>query len=450
MRRWRAVFGIVCCLALVPGLARAAGREVRVTPVVTAVRAVAPAVVNITSAKTVERRSPLGPFFEDDFFRQFLGPGFPSGPVQHQRQESLGSGVIIDGAKGLVLTNAHVIAGGTSIKARLLDGRVLDAQLVGADPDFDVAVLRLAAKDKLPQAAMGDSGDIMIGETAIAIGNPFGYTNTVTTGVISAVGRSLKHGGGAYTDLIQTDAAINPGNSGGPLINLAGEVIGINMAIQAGAEGIGFAIPINKARRVVAQLVGNGRVTPAWLGLWGQDVDPRTARYFGLPRPRGLLVTAVLDGGPAAKAGLKPGDLLLAMAGSDLDDKNQYLGALRTSTVGEPLSLTIKRGDRQVAVSVSPEAFTDRQAATVARDRWGLVTRGGRGGRGLLLAEVVPGSPAAKLGLKPGDLLIQIGGQKLADDASFTRAVYVSRMHRAVLIMIERNGRGYYARMGVS
>ena len=259
----------VCFLALAALPARAvaaSNRAARTTPVVTAVAAVAPAVVNITSARTVERRRSLGPFFDDDMFRQFFGPGGGPEP-QRQTQESLGSGVIIDGKAGLVLTNAHVIAGGTSIKARLQDGRVLDAALVGADPDFDVAVLRLSGGGNLPQAAMGDSSDIMIGETVIAIGNPFGYAHTVTTGVVSAVGRSLKHEGGAYADLIQTDAAINPGNSGGPLVNLAGEVIGIDMAIQAGAEGIGFAIPINKARRVVEQIVGGGVVTPAWLGL---------------------------------------------------------------------------------------------------------------------------------------------------------------------------------------
>ena len=448
MRQLRVLLYLVALVALLPGSALA-GREVRVTPVVTATRAVAPAVVNITSARTVERRTPLGPFFDDDFLRQFMGPGFPGGPVQRQRQESLGSGVIIDGEKGLVLTNAHVIAGGTSIKARLLDGRVLDATLVGADPDFDVAVLRLASKENLPQAAMGDSADIMIGETAIAIGNPFGYTNTVTTGVISAVGRSLKHEGGAYSDLIQTDAAINPGNSGGPLVNLAGEVIGINMAIQAGAEGIGFAIPINKARHVVAQLVGTGRVTPGWLGLWGQDVDARMARYFNLPRPKGMLVTAVLEGGPAAKAGLKPGDLLTAIGGTDLDDKIQYLGTLRTSNVGEPLPLAFRRGDKQLAVTATPEPFADREAAAVAKERWGMVAREGGRGQGVLLAEVVAGSPAAKLGLRPGDVLLQIGGDKLADAKAFVHAVYANRMHRVVLLMIERGGQGYYARMGV-
>ncbi len=442
---------LVCSFPSQPVAFAASSREARMTPVVSAVRAVAPAVVNITSARTVERRAGRGLFFEDDFFRQFFGPGFGPMPGQPQRQtqESLGSGVIIDGDKGLVLTNAHVIAGGTSIKARLLDGRVLDATLVGSDPDFDVAVLRLNTGGKpLPQAAMGDSSDIMIGETAIAIGNPFGYTNTVTTGVISAVGRALKHEGGTYADLIQTDTAINPGNSGGPLVNLAGEVIGINMAIQAGAEGIGFAIPINKARRVVAQIVHGGHVSPAWLGVSGQDVDARTARYFGLERPRGVLVTEVAPGSAAEKAGLRPGDLITTLGGTELDDKDQYLGVLRTSPTGQPLELVVLRGREKKRLSVEPTAFTDREAATVAGQRWGLSVAFTQGG--VTVAGVAPGSPAAKLGLRPGDALVQIGGEKLKGQKEFTRAVYVNRMHRAVLIMIERGGRGYYARMGVN
>ncbi|MYL83844.1 PDZ domain-containing protein [Desulfovibrio aerotolerans] len=424
--------------------AASSGHELRRTPVVTAVAAVAPAVVNITSARSVDRRGAPGPFFDDDFFRQFRGPG--SAAPQRQTQESLGSGVIIDGKEGLVLTNAHVIAGGTSIKARLQDGRLLDAALVGADPDFDVAVLRLSGGGTLPQAAMGDSADIMIGETAIAIGNPFGYTHTVTTGVVSAVGRSLKHEGGAYADLIQTDTAINPGNSGGPLVNLAGEVIGINMAIQAGAEGIGFAIPINKARRVVAELMRGGRVTPAWLGIMGQDVDVRTARYFGLNRPRGLLVVEVVPGSPAEKAGVRPGDLLTAVGGADLDDKEQYRGALATSTVGETLTLTVRRGEEELKIAAAPAAFGDGEAVTLAQARWGLTVKAGQGVR---VAAVAANSPAARLGLKPGDALVQIGGEKLTGQGDFTRAVYVNRLNRVILVMIERGGRGYYARMGV-
>ncbi|KHK01596.1 trypsin-like peptidase domain-containing protein [Desulfovibrio sp. TomC] len=427
-----------------PAAAAPTGRELRQTPVVAAVAAVGPAVVNITSARTVERRGSRGPFFDDELFRQFLGQDGPA--PRQQTQESLGSGVIIDGKAGLVLTNAHVIAGGTSIKARLQDGRVLEASLVGADPDFDVAVLRLSGGGDLPQAAMGDSADIMIGETAIAIGNPFGYTHTVTTGVISAVGRSLKHEGGAYADLIQTDAAINPGNSGGPLVNLAGQVIGINMAIQAGAEGIGFAIPINKARRVVAELMHGGRVTPAWLGVTGQDVDVRAARYFGLNRPRGMLVTEVAPGTPAEKAGLRPGDLVTAVGGTELDDKDQFRGALATSTVGENLTLTVRRGEKELKIAVAPAAFGEREAAALAASRWGLTVGFGRG---VAVSAVTPGSPAARLGLKPGDVLVQIGGEKLTSQAEFIRAVYVNRLNRTILVMIERNGRGYYARMGV-
>ncbi|MEA5087516.1 trypsin-like peptidase domain-containing protein [Solidesulfovibrio sp.] len=445
---WALCWLLLCCTPL--SVFAAAGREVRMTPVVTAVRAVAPAVVNITSARTVERRAGRGPFFDDEFFRQFFGPGFAPGPAAPQRetQESLGSGVIIDGAKGLVLTNAHVIAGGASITARLLDGRELPATLVGSDPDFDVAVLRLdTGGNPLPQAAMGDSSDIMIGETAIAIGNPFGYTNTVTTGVVSAVGRSLKHEGGAYAGLIQTDAAINPGNSGGPLVNLAGEVIGINMAIQAQAQGIGFAIPIDKARRVVAQIVSGGGVTPAWLGLSGQDVDARTARYFHLDRPRGVLVTEVEAGSAAAKAGLRPGDLVLGVGNTDLDDKDQFLGVLRTSPVGEPLVLRLRRGGEDLRISAVPTAFADKEAAEVAGKRWGISVAFSRGAA--TVAGVTPGSPAARLGIRPGDVLVQIGGEKLKGQKDFTRAVYLSRMHRTVLVMIERGGRGYYARMGV-
>ena len=200
---------------------------------------------------------------------------------------------------------------------------------------------------------------------------------------------------------------------------------------------------------MVAQLVGGGRVSPAWLGLTGQDVDPRTARYFNLDRPRGLLVTAVTPGSPAAKAGLRPGDLLTDLGGSDLTGKDEYLGALRTSPVGEPLALVVRRGEEQLKVSVAPAAFTDQEAALLARERWGLVARPGRGGKGLAAGEVLPGSPAAQLGLRPGDTLLQIGGERLDDLAAFTKAVYANRMHRVVLLMIERGGRGYYARMPV-
>ena len=275
--------------APVPAGAAPTSREQRVTPTVRAVSAVAPAVVNITT--TLHQRRAATPF--DYFF------GLPEREYQ---SESIGSGVIIDGKQALVLTNAHVVNGASAISVRLLDGRSFEADVVGAEPDFDLAVLRLKNASNVPSVRMGDSSDLMPGESVIAIGNPFGFSHTVTTGVISALDRSIASDEGIITDLIQTDAAINPGNSGGPLLNILGELIGINTAIDARAEGIGFAIPVNKARAVVDAILEQGHVTPSWLGVLGQDVDPRAARALGLPRPEGLLVTEC-----PVKGEMKPG-----------------------------------------------------------------------------------------------------------------------------------------------
>ena len=260
-------------------------KDVRVTPVVKAVKAVGPAVVNITTATRVQSRgSELDDVFSPLFQRFF---NLPLQRPREREYKSLGSGVIIDGKRALVLTNAHVISGAGTIKARLSDGREFTAELVGAGADYDLAVLHLKDAKDLPQAEMGDSTDLMIGETVIAIGNPYGFNHTVTTGVISAVNRSVNTDQGVYSDFVQTDAAINPGNSGGPLVNLLGQVIGINTAIYAKAEGIGFAIPVSKAKRVVSQLLHKGTVSAVWLGLAGQGSGSAPGRVFRPePRPR--------------------------------------------------------------------------------------------------------------------------------------------------------------------
>jgi Do/DeqQ family serine protease len=444
----------VVCLALLPlsAPAQTAPKPVspaRLTPTVQAVRAVAPAVVSIATAKTVERRGdPFGGLMQDEFFRRFFGPGFelPGGPRPRTAQ-SLGSGVIIDGAKGLVLTNNHVIAGAETITAVLQDGRTFEAELLGSDADFDVAVLKLRGGKDLPQAAMGDSRDILIGEPAIAIGNPYGYGHTVTTGVISAVGRSLRgEDGAAYADLIQTDAAINPGNSGGPLVNIEGRVIGVNVAIRAGAEGIGFAIPVDKARRVVAELMDTGRVAPVWLGLFGQGVDERTARYFGLPEPSGLLVTEATPGGPAQAAGIVPGDVVLSAAGAKVEDADHFQGLLRTVTAGEEVQLEVLHGEARRTVAVRAAPFRQETALELAAARWGVSVRQD-GGKGLVLAQVSPKSPAGKIGLAPGDRLVGIGGERIGGMDDLTRAVLRHSMHRTLILTIERGGRGYYARI---
>jgi len=449
MKRGALLFWVAAFMLIASGpAAQAAGsREDRITPVVRAVQAVSPAVVNITSARVVEGRfgSPGG-LFQDEFFRGFFGQGFPGAKGRRYKQESLGSGVIIDGAKGLVLTNAHVISGATEVTARLKDGREFEARLVGANPDFDVAVLKLEKAGNLPQAEMGDSSDIMIGETVVAIGNPLGYAHTVTTGVVSAVNRSLRSESGTYADLIQTDAAINPGNSGGPLVNVHGEVVGVNIAIRADAEGIGFAIPINKARRVVRELVEEGRVSPVWLGLSGQSLDARAASYFGLESPSGLLVAEVFENGPAHKAGLVPGDVILAFKGAAVEDKDHYISLLRTVTAGEPVSLEVLSNGKKRLVEARAEAFSAEAAVKWASARWGIRVAE-RPGKGLVLTEAPSGGPAAKAGLRAGDVLLQLGGERLKTPEDFTRAVTLRRMDNALLLTIERGGRGYYARV---
>jgi S1-C subfamily serine protease len=425
--------------------AAASGREVRMTPVVRTVQSVAPAVVNIHTARIVEQEvNPFGGLFgNDELLRHFFGS---QEFTRRFEQRSLGSGVIIDGKKNLVLTNAHVIEGASTIRVRLLDGRQFDGELVGSDPDFDLAILHLKDASDLPQADMGDSTDMMIGETVIAIGNPFGFGNTVTTGVVSALERTIETKQGTFTDFIQTDAAINPGNSGGPLMNLAGELVGINTAIYAEAEGIGFAIPINKAKRVVDELVSFGRVQAVWLGLEGQDVDERMASYLGLDGMRGMVVTQVHE--PAvSKAGVKPGDVVVSVGGVAVEDRNHYQRILRNFTLGQQVRLGLagQGGRREVAAALQP--FTDAKALDMASRRWGLTVA--VRGRELLIDGVRPGSPAQRLGLKGGDLLLKVAGDPMASVDDFSRAFKRYRMANTVLLLVVRDGRGYHVRLRV-
>jgi S1-C subfamily serine protease len=354
--------------------------------------------------------------------------------------------VIIDAGKNLVLTNAHVIEGASTIRVRLLDGRQFDGELVGSDPDFDLAILHLKDARDLPQATMGDSSDMMIGETVIAIGNPFGFGNTVTTGVVSAMERTIETKQGTFTDFIQTDAAINPGNSGGPLMNLAGELVGINTAIYAEAEGIGFAIPINKAKRVVDELVSFGRVQAVWLGLEGQDVDERIARYLGLEEARGMLVTQVHEA-LSQKAGITPGDVITSVNGVTVEDRNHYQRILRNFTLGQELRLDLagQAGKRRASVRLQP--FTNEKALDMAVRRWGMTVQAR--GRNLVVSGVRPGSPAQQLGLKNGDLLLKVAGDALASTDDYARAFKRYRMANTVLLLVARDGRGYHVRLRV-
>ena len=428
---------VVVCLFAVLTWTCPVRSDQRRTPVVKAVEAVSPSVVNITVTKKSASgsRSPFGDQFFDQFFNDFYG--------QQRQSQSLGSGVIIDGAKALVLTNAHVVASGGEIIVRLNDGREFKAELVGSDPDFDLAVLKLKKGTNLPQVVMGDSSDIYIGETVIAIGNPFGYSHTVTTGVVSALNRSMKTASGAYGSFLQTDAAINPGNSGGPLLNIHGKLIGINTAIHARAEGIGFSIPINKAKFVVDELLSSGHVAPIWLGFFGQDIDQPTARYFKLKNLKGMLISEVYPSTPGAKAGIKPGDIILAVNGQGISNKDEYLTHLFSVTRSETLTVILLRNGTRKKFDLKPQVLDKKKALTLVRARWGFELADRKKGGVAEVTVIVPGSPAATLGLQAGDIIHQIGNRRLDSGIDLLNAFLRNRLQKTVLMKVQR-GRGLY------
>src|SRR6185369_6461693 len=323
-------------LAAAP-LAAQSSQAARRTPVVTVAEKVSPAVVNV-SAESVVRDV-------DPFFGSFFGPS-------ERRTQSLGSGLIVD-ANGIVVTNAHVIEGASRIVVTTLDGRELDADVLGSDRDADLAVLKLKARG-LPAVPLGRSTDLMIGETVIAIGNPFGLSHTVTSGVLSALGRTVpsERGERVFTDFLQTDASINPGNSGGPLVNILGEVVGINTAIIQGASGIGFAIPADRARRVVDDLLRYGELRALWTGARLLTVDAELAQRSELPVRRGAMVFKIYPDSPAVAAGLHEEDVIVAVNGHPVTAREDVATAIYTAPAGTALELEVRRGDKTVKVSL--------------------------------------------------------------------------------------------------
>lgn len=433
--------GLITLAPLPAGAAPQEGSP-RITPVVRAVQTVAPAVVNITSTHMIQGQylSPLEQFFGPGFG---MGPGFGGASPRTQKRESLGTGVIVDGKKGLVLTNAHVIAGGEEVTVRLLDGREFSATVRGADPDFDIAVLEIKGAQDLPSVRLGDSDDVLPGETVIAIGNPFGFNHTVTTGVVSALGRTIRNRTNAFTDLIQTDAAINPGNSGGPLLNLEGVLIGINTAVDARAEGIGFAIPSNKARRVMSDLMDSGKVAPLWLGLDVQDVDVQTAMALGLKDARGVLVNAVFPGTPAEKANIRPGDILDSINTAPVRDRRDYLDILRNQTPDAKLRLSLRRDGAPVTIELAPALFTDENARALMEKRWGFSTA--QTGSGIVISSVNEQGPSPFL--RKGDIITAVGASPVSKTEDLLQAFRRERMAGQVLLQVMRNGKAYYARL---
>lgn len=412
----------------------------RRTPVVEAVERVSPSVVNISTTQVVERDvAPFAmgpdPFF-DQFFRDFSEPR-----RQRMTRSSLGSGVIIRG-DGYIITNQHVLLRSARITVTLADQRELDATLVGADVDSDLAVLRVLSDQALPTAKIGKSSDLMIGETVIAIGNPFGLSHTVTTGVVSAVGRSMRTEEQVFYDLLQTDASINPGNSGGPLLNINGELIGINTAIYQKAQGIGFAIPIERAQRIVGDLISYGEVQPGWAGLATQDLTPDLAHHFGIkPGTSGVVVSMVEPDSPASGAGLRPGDVIIAFNGQPLYSADEWDSRLRDQAIGQTLNISAMRDGRSTVLSLKTSRYPDERADALA---WQLGFRVRQGQAGVEIAAVRNNSPAAAVGIHPGDRIAALGGKPIKDQEAFRRALSVQRDKQRILVSVERGKRLYH------
>jgi Do/DeqQ family serine protease len=312
-------------------------------PFVRIAEQVTPSVVNISTVTSGKGRTPaelFRPFGNEPFFRDFFDRFFEGMPRRRQ-QTSLGSGVVIDKG-GLILTNNHVVKDADEITVKFANKQEAKGKIVGTDPKTDLAVIRVAAKEALPVATLGNSDTLRVGEWAVAIGNPFGLDHTLTVGVVSATGRS-EVGIATYENFIQTDASINPGNSGGPLLNIRGEVIGINTAIVASGQGIGFAIPVNMVRKVMGDLVKKGKVTRGWLGVGIQPLTAELAKSFGVGADEGILVNQVMPKSPAEAAGLKTGDLILSVDGKPMKDPRQLQRTIADAEIGKTLELTILR-----------------------------------------------------------------------------------------------------------
>ena len=445
----------ICALLLMQVSESQAHEFSRETAVVKAVRDVSPAVVNISSAVQVRKRtSPFPGFGFNPFFEEFFKDFFDPRLERRRKYTSLGSGVIIDGKKGLILTNAHVIQKTGTIKVVLEDEREFEARIVGADPDSDLAVLKIDSEQELPAIKMGSSDDLMIGETVIAIGNPFGFSHTVTTGVISAINRSLRAEDRVFHNFIQIDASINPGNSGGPLLNINGNLVGINTAIYAKAQGIGFAIPISKARKIISDLIQYGEVIQAWIGITVQNIDEKLARYLKIPVKKGVIVTSVEPRSPAQKAGLQESDIILAIDNKKINSVGDFQSVSKSLEAGNTLEAKFWRNGKSKTVAVATKVFpialadelTDRILGIRVEDLTGKNRQRHRisAREGVMLSEIRKNSFLAGIGAKPGDVIRRIDDYSIEKNEDFKKAIIKFRNKNSMVLLLQRGDQGYY------
>ncbi len=415
---------------------------------------VMPAVVNV-SATPKKEASPEGPPQMEERFREFFGPElferFFRGRPPRENVRAAGSGVIVD-PRGYILTNNHVIENAAEIQVRLSDQRTLPARLIGRDPKTDLAVLKIEAPGPLPVAELGDSDRLRIGQWAIAIGNPFGLDRTVTVGVVSATGR-VRLGVSHFENFIQTDASINPGNSGGPLLNLDGKVIGINTAIVASGQGIGFSIPINMARDVMAQLIDKGRVVRGWLGIVIQDLSDELAAGFGVPPRSGILVADVMKDGPAEAAGVRPGDIIVQFGGQATREVPDLQRRVAATPPGQPVPLTVLRDKKQTRLTIKIGEMPGEETVVATAptiEGWGLTVAaltpelaeryGLTAKEGVVVTEVAPGSAAAGAGIRQGDAVLEVNREPVRTVQAFQRALAKLKPGEAVPVYLQRGG----------
>ncbi len=430
-----------------------------------------PTVVNVRTTKNILSSKELYKRFEtpggeNDWFDEFFRKFFDKIPEQELKQKSLGSGFIIS-RDGYVLTNNHVISEAEEIFVSLSDNEEYKATIVGKDDNTDIALIKIdSARKDFPVAVLGDSDALEIGDWVIAIGNPFGFGHTLTQGIVSAKARVI--GAGAYDNFIQTDAAINPGNSGGPLINMDGQVVGINTAVVSSGQGIGFAIPINMAKEILPELKDTGEVARGWLGVAIQEVTPEIARAVGLDEPRGAMVSAVYAGDPADRAGIRKGDIILRINSHDIEDPRgltRYVGNLKPDA---KVGIVVWRDSREVVLETTLEKRLDEHIATLEqgpaqteeiKDRLGLVLKDITpdmqrqfslgDAKGVLVVDIDPGASAAKSKIEKMDIVKEVGGREVNSVEEYLAAIQGLKKGQTVLFLIERESRPLYVAIDI-
>jgi serine protease Do len=411
---------------------------------------VRPGVVNIQVVKTVKNAGFGSPFPFKTPFGDFFGPFSGENPHQMPMQQGVGSGFVIS-SDGYILTNNHVIDDATQIKIKLSDGKEYDAKVVGRDPKTDLALLKAEGASNLHPLQLGDSDSLKVGNWVVAVGSPFGLEQTVTAGIVSAKGRVI--GSGPYDNFIQTDASINPGNSGGPLLNTEGQVVGINTAIfsqSGGNVGIGFAIPVNMAKEIVPQLEQKGHVTRGWLGVGIQKITPELAKSFGLKDEKGALVSQVAKGGPAEKAGIETGDVIVEFDGKKVTDMNDLPRVVASTPVGKTVAVKVLRGGNVMGreVKIAEMEQKEEVADVSTRRPLGMTVQnitpeiakglGLKSETGVVVASVVPGSPAAKADIRSGDVIQQVNKKSVKDVEDFKHQIENAKDQETILLLIQR------------